>query len=174
MNKANPKKAPTDEARVRMREGALARYDRNAQQNHDRVRAMLSTIEAEMSANQGIYPHNSGSLSLAEVARRSEIHPFTFHKPRYIDLATEVKGWLEKLKSGNIVGRTRVRKEMGTRVQEWKQLYVDLLDSYRLTEADLDVLQSKLDEALKENEILRQRLLGKTGPKVVSFNANGK
>lgn len=174
MSKTSPKKTHTDEARARMREGAMARYGLNAQKNYDRVRGILKTIEAEMAANQGIYPHNSGNVSLAEIARRSELHPLTFHKPRYVELVNEVRVWLEKLKSENIVGRTRVRKELGTRVQEWKQLYEDLLDSHRLTEADLDVVQSKLDEALKENEILRQRLLGKSEPKVVRFQAKGK
>lgn len=173
MSKANTKKIHTKDARARMREAALSRYGRDAQENHDHVREVLKTIEKEMEANQGIYPKYSGGLSSAEVARRSGLHPNTFYKQRYKELGKEVFARIEKLKSNKIVGRTRVRKEMSTRVQEWRQMYEDLLDSFRLTEADLEVTQSKLDEALKENEILRERLLGRAGHKVVHIVSKG-
>lgn len=155
------KRTYSEESKSRMREAALARYESNAQATHDRVREMLKLIQQEMAANGGIYPHNKGAVSLAEVARRSQIHPFTFHKPRYRELAAEVRAWLEALKSGNVVGRTQVRKELGTRVQEWKQLYEDLLESHRLSETDLAHANMQLEEARREIELLRERLAGR-------------
>lgn len=151
----------------RMRAAALARYDSEAEQAHQRVRAAMKAIQMEMAGNGGIYPNNKGAVSMAEVARRAKIHPITFHKPRYQQLGKEVKAWLETLKQGAVVGRGRVRKELGTRVQEWKKLYEDLLEAHRLSETDLQHAQARLNEVLQENEQLRQRIADQATLKVV-------
>ncbi len=95
-NKA--KRTHSDELRERMRAVALACSDSNAEQTMTRVRDLMTTIQKEMAANEGIYPHNKGAVSLAEVARRAGIYPSTFHKGRYVELAEEVKQWLVTLK----------------------------------------------------------------------------
>ncbi|CBJ39322.1 conserved protein of unknown function [Ralstonia solanacearum CMR15] len=169
MTNNKPKRTYSEESRERMRAAALARHTSNAQDIHERVRAVMKAIQEEMAANQGIYPHNQGAVSLAEVARRAEIHPVTFHKKRYVDLVEEVKEWLEILKQGAVVGRMRVRKALGTRIQEWKQLYEDLLDSHRLAETDLAYAEARLDEVLVENEKLQQRVDDLTKQKVVQL-----
>lgn len=160
MDKPNtpPKRTYSDESRELMRDAALARGNKAAEQTFLRVRAIMTEVQQEMAGNEGIYPHNKGALSLAEIARRAGIHPFTFHKPRYQDLSEEVKLWLQALKQKTVVGRVRVRKEMGVRVQEWKELYDDLLETHRITETDLAYAQSRLDEVTKENEQLRLQL----------------
>jgi hypothetical protein len=158
------------EAIERMRVAARARYDSGASEAHERVRAIMKTIQTEMANNEGIYPNNKGAVSMAEVARRAQIHPFTFHKPRYKELGKEVKGWLESLKKGSVVGRVRVHKELGTRVQEWKKLYDDLLDTHRITETDLEHTQERLNESQQENKQLRQRVADQTTLKVVSIH----
>ncbi|AOE88468.1 hypothetical protein GO283_03158 [Ralstonia solanacearum] len=168
-HRASDKPGLSEDARGRMRTAALARYDRAAQQTHERVRAMLQTITKEMEANQGIYPHNKGALSLAEIGRRAGIHPLTFHKPRYIAIRKEVQAWLETLKQEAVVGRTRARKALATRAQEWKQLYEDLLQAHRISETDLALAEARLEEALLENEKLRQRIAAITAQKVVSL-----
>ncbi|WP_197386309.1 hypothetical protein [Ralstonia pseudosolanacearum] len=159
-----------------MSAAALARYDANAERAHDGVRAMLATIRNEIAENEGVYPHNKGALSLAEIARRAGIHPQTFHKPRYVELAAEVKAWLKALKqeaSGVVVGRMRVRSELGSRLLAWKHLYEELLETHRISETDLALVEAKLEDALKENEILRQRLAEVTRQKVVSLRSKG-
>ncbi|WP_156516564.1 hypothetical protein [Paraburkholderia caribensis] len=167
MSGSKPRRTYSDESRERMRTAALARYDSNAHQTHERVRALMKTIQEEMAANKGIYPHNKGAVSLAEVARRAEIHPFTFHKPRYLELGLEVKQWLEALKQGAVVGRMQVRKELGTRVQEWKKLYADLLEAHRITETDLAHANAQLEDALRENDKLRRHVADLTKQKVL-------
>jgi hypothetical protein len=163
------KRTYTEESRELMRDSALARGAKAAEKNHERVRETMVEVQREMAENEGIYPHNKGGLSLAEVARRAGIHPFTFHKPRYQALAEEVKLWLETLKQKTVVGRVRVRKELGVRVQEWKELYDDLLETHRVTETDLALAQSRLEEAVKENEQLRLQLADSAKLKVVSM-----
>ncbi|WP_410199704.1 hypothetical protein [Burkholderia cenocepacia] len=158
MNGNKTKRTYSDESRGRMRAAALARHDSNARQTHERVRALMMTIRDEIASNQGIYPHNKGAISLAEVARRAEIHPFTFHKPRYVELANEVRQWLASLRQDAVVGRVHVRKELGTRVREWKQLYEDLREVHRIAETDLAHAQALLEETRRENDELKIRL----------------
>lgn len=133
---------------------------------------MMKTIQLEMAGNAGIYPHNKGAVSMAEVARRSLIHPITFHKERYRKLGEEVKVWLETLKQGSVIGRVRVRKELGSRVQEWKELYDDLLATHRLSETDLAHAEALLKEARREIEQLRSRLSEQAALKIVPIRPN--
>lgn len=118
----------------------------------------MQTIQTEMTNNGGIYPNNKGGVSMAEVARRAEIHPLTFHKPRYKELGKEVGAWLQALKEGAVVGRGRVRKTLSTIKEEWKTLYMDLLEAHRISETDREYAETRLKEVLQENELLRQRL----------------
>ncbi|MBG1252322.1 hypothetical protein [Burkholderia pseudomallei] len=174
MKDGQRKRTYSDESRERMSASALARYDTNAEATHERVRSVMKAIQEEMAAHEGIYPHNKGAVSQAEVARRAEIHPNTLHKARYVDLVQEVKDWLDTLKEGTVVGRMRVRKELGTRVQEWKKLYEDLRESHRITETDLAHANELLKEAQLENEKLRRRVSELTKQKVSPLRAEGK
>ncbi|MBU9552880.1 hypothetical protein [Burkholderia multivorans] len=164
---SKPRRVISDDARARMRAAARARHDSATQRNHERVRAVMLEIQQEMVVHQGVYPHNKGALSLAEVARRAGIHPFTFHKARYVDLAHEVKARLQTLKGEAIVGRTRVRTELKDRLSEWRRLYDDLLQVHRISETDLMHAQLQLDEVRRENEELKRRLADLLRRKVV-------
>lgn len=157
-NRQKEGRALSSESRERMRASALARYDSDAEETHARIRAVLKAIQAEMAGNDGIYQQNKGAISMAEVARRGQIHPVTFHKPRYKQLGIEVKVWLETLKQDAIVGRTRVRKELGVRIQDWKELYDDLKEAHRVCGTDLDHAQTQLEEANAELAGLQERL----------------
>lgn len=176
MTKSKPPKfIRTDEARERMRIAAKVRHDANTQQAYKRVREVMQLIQQEMAANQGIYPQNKGAVSLAEVARRADMHPVTFHKPNYQNfIDNEVKPWLEGLKSRALVGTKRVHKELGTRVQEWKQLYNDLLESHQISETDLAHANIRIKELESENNELRRKLSEATSLKVVSMRLKEK
>lgn len=71
------------------------------------------------------------------------------------------------MKQGAVVGQGRVRKELGTRIQEWKKLYEDLLETHRISETDLQYAEARLKEVLLENEQLRQQLSQQKTLKVV-------
>jgi hypothetical protein len=172
--KPEKKRAMTPVAIERMRTAALARHDSESAKSHARVRAVMTSIQTEMAANDGIYPLNKGAVSMAEVARRAKIHPFTFHKPRYLELAKEVRTWLETLKLGSVVGRGRVRKELGTRVHEWKTLYEELLETHRISETDLEHAKAQLNEVLLENGKLRQMITEQASLKVVPMQLKKK
>ncbi|MFL9908299.1 hypothetical protein [Paraburkholderia sp. RL17-337-BIB-A] len=158
MSDAKGKRTYSEGSRAKMRESALARGSAGSEKRAEEVRQMMTTIQQEMAANQGVYPHNGGAVSLAEVARRCEIHPNTFHKKNYRQLKGDLDTWLKSLQQGAIVGKTRVRKELTSRANEWKNLYENLADSHRLSETDLDYTKQLLDDERKENKKLRKQL----------------
>lgn len=157
MNSPTKRTPASDEARKRMSDAKLARYGSEAQARIETTRAMMKTIQEEMAANGGIYPHNKGAVSAAEVARRCSYHPGTLHKERYDDLRKELQEWLDALKGVGVVGRTRVRKELAQRADEWKELYENLVEVHRVTETDLMQEQARVREL--EEELGRLRLL---------------
>jgi nucleoid DNA-binding protein len=143
MTKQSPAKPKrSDMTRQKMRDAAVNRHSMNAERVRERVTLMLTAIEEEISENHGIYPANKGTLSLAEIARRAEIHPLTFHKPNYRMLAKHVRDWLFRLKAKPVT--KKIRKGLAGRVQDWQQLYDDLLESHRVSETDLSIAKEEL------------------------------
>lgn len=169
------KRRPTSEAaRKRMSESKLAMYDTEAQTRIQQTQVMMKTIQGEMAANGGIYPQNKGAVSAAEVARRCGFHPVTLHKPRYKDLRKELHDWIDALKGGGVVGRTRVRKELAQRVDEWKELYENLLETHRISETDLMHAEARVIELEQELSRLRELLAQRREFNVVSIRPTQK
>lgn len=156
-------------AKERMRQSALARGEREAVELVERVRSAMRTMQKELVDNDGIDPRNGGAVNLVEIATRAGIHENTFHKDRYSDLYIEVDGWLKSLSQQGPTSRLRVRKELGTRVKEWKELYDDLMESYRLSETDLMHANARLQELETENAELRAELIKAGQLRVVPF-----
>lgn len=159
MTKLLPAKSKrTDETRQKMRNAAVVRHTINAERIRERVILVLDAIEKEISENHGIYPSNKGTLSLAEVARRAGIHPLTFHKPKYQELTERVREWLHGINTKPELKAKNVRKGLHARVEEWKQLYYDLLESHRISETDLSNAEDALKNAHAEIDRLKSAL----------------
>ncbi|MGB4066215.1 MAG: hypothetical protein WBK19_20500 [Azonexus sp.] len=138
------------------KEAAKARGEKRSAEIAQRVQEAMRTIEAEMKANKGIYPHNGGAISKNEVARRAEINPTTFFSPKQRALGESVSLWLDTLKKKEAVGRMRVRRTFVQRAEDWKTRYLALQDSHVKTELDLLQAEAERDEARAEAEKLRQ------------------
>ncbi|MBB2777878.1 UNVERIFIED_ORG: hypothetical protein HNP28_003220 [Comamonas terrigena] len=123
---------------------ARKRGDKRTADVRKRVFAAMSVIEVEMNANNDIYPHRNGSLSIAEVARRANIHPTSFYTEKLKGLGAEVKIWLNKIKNQKLVGSGKVKKTLTARVGEWKKLYDGLLQSHHVSELELQQAQADL------------------------------
>lgn len=128
------------------------------------VRAVLSTIEDEIRANSGVYPYNNGSLSSAEIARRAGIHPTTFFTAAQRSLGAEVKAWM-KSNAATHVASGPVRRNLQSRIADWKKLYNGLAQSHRDTEltlhqtlCELAEVRASLKKSLEENEVLKKQL----------------
>lgn len=164
----------SDKTRALIKQKALQKGQARSDDVEQRVRAVMTNIEKEMTDNDGIYPHNKGALSLAEVARRADIHPTTFHTAKQQTFGKEVKAWLDALKEEKVVGRGPVRRELADRVADWKQQYEGLQQAHRETELELQQvqaewqqLQDELDKLRREHERVLKQLAAATGEKVV-------
>lgn len=138
------------------KEAAKARGQKRSAEIAQRVQDAMGAIEAEMKANNGIYPHNGGAISKNEVARRAEINPTTLFSPKQRALGERVSLWLNRLKNKETVGRMRVRRTFAERAEDWKTRYLALQNSHIKTELDLQQAEAERDEARAEAKKLRQ------------------
>lgn len=173
-----PKGERTPQARQNIRDASRAFHDANIQKTHDQVRDSMRLIQLELAGNRGIYPHNKGIISQAEVARRASMHPVTLHKPHYRELILEVQRWVEQVKAGAVVGHKRVRRDLKSRVQEHEELRIALQEAHRISETDLEhanlqlqELEEKCQRLEEENQQLRQKLAKSASLKIVNLSA---
>lgn len=115
----------------------------------------MTNVTEEMKANGGIYPHNKGSVSSAEVARRAGIHVTTLFSPCQKELGQQVKEWVRDLKCLQIVGRVKIRRTLSERIADWKTLYEGLAQSHRDTELELQARESELELVRAELQRLK-------------------
>lgn len=133
------------------------------------VEGAMQAIKAEMNTNGGIYPHNGGAVSMAEVARRAEINESTFYKKDNTDLKERVALWLNTLKKKETVGRMNVRKTLQQRAEGWHEKYKDLETRHIVTELQLQQLQSEHEKLQRDYDGLLEQMR-KTGQnKIVPF-----
>jgi hypothetical protein len=145
-----------------------------------KVRSTMNRIVDEIRSNEGVYPFNKGSLSSAELCRRANIHPTTLFTPKQRELGREVNAWLEQVKTGNTVGRAAVRRSLGERIEDWRQLYNALAQAHRDTELELQQLEFEKNHLLNDltdlqlkNRCLEDRLNELMGSNVVPLKGAG-
>jgi hypothetical protein len=161
--------------RARIQERAAERGRERSSTFDEHVREVMATIEQEIAENNGIYPHNGGALSAAELARRAEVHITSFFSPKQKEtLGNDVRAWVKKIKASHVVGKVRVRREISERLEDWKTLYEGLKQSHRDTELALQQKEAELETAQKdiarmreENEGLRHALAQSGHKKIV-------
>jgi hypothetical protein len=132
----------------KQRLGALARGRVRTAEIKAKVLKALESIEREIENNQGIYPHNGGSLSKNEVARRAGVGKVTFFTPTQTELNTYVDNWLASLKNKEVIGRARVNASHAERAAAWKQKYEDLAQNHHVSELELQRALAEKDEVL--------------------------
>lgn len=134
-----------------------------------RVEDAIRAITNEMQSNGGIYPHNGGAVSVAEVARRAEINESTFYKKDNIALKERVALWLDTLKKKETVGRMRVRKTFQQRAESWKQKYDALANRHIRTELELQQLEAEHEKLRRDYDTLLEQMRVAGKKKVTPF-----
>lgn len=132
---------------------------RTAQMEQKVVQAMQA-IQADMQANGGIYPHNGGAVSMAELARRAGISESSFYKKEPDNLALKERAdlWLDTLKKKETIGRMRVRKTFAERAESWEKKYKALVQRHICTELELQSLQAEAQKLRDDNAALLEQM----------------
>jgi len=117
-------------------------------------------MEREIVDADGVYPYNSGRLSVAEVCRRAGVHQVTLqssvHKGR---TRLTVLAWLERMKTSMPRGAKAVRKRVDGRATQWKELYQNLAAQYKNMYSIEIVRRDALIKELKDQtKLLRSQL----------------
>lgn len=121
----------------------------------------MRVILEDMKGNGGIYPHNGGSVSMAEIARRADVNESSFYKKQNVQLKERANLWLQQLQKKETIGRKRVRKHLKEVARDWKARY-EALDSHNIvTHLKLQQLESENLKLKAEVESLREQLLAK-------------
>lgn len=120
----------------------------------------MAFIEAEMKANAGIYPHNGGSVGMAELARRAGIDESTFYRKAEANIALKERAalWLEQLKKHETVGRMRVHKTFQQRAESWQKKYKALEDQFIEVELLLQQRDAELEKLRKDFDALLEQI----------------
>lgn len=138
----------------------------------------MTIIKAEMVANQGVYPANSGVLSKNEVARRAGIALSTWFSPKQRKLGKAITRWARliskaPLKTPAAKTKSRTRAE---RADAWKAKFLALQDCNLKCELDLqqalaerDELVGKLHRLQIDFNELRSKLTKEAGSNVIPF-----
>ncbi|MCL4722924.1 MAG: hypothetical protein KJZ90_01490 [Rhodocyclaceae bacterium] len=125
---------------------------------HQKVEDAIRAIAAEMQANGGIYPHNGGAVSMAELARRAGINEATFYKKDNTGLKERASLWLDTLKKKETVGRMRVRKTFQQRAESWHEKYKALETRHGITELQFQQLQAQYEELQQKYDALLEQM----------------
>lgn len=150
---------------------------RTAQMERQVTDAMRA-IHADMQSNGGIYPHNGGAVSMAELARRADISESSFYKKEPENLALKEKAvlWLDTLKKKETVGRMRVKKTLSQRAEDWKQKHDALQQRHICTELELQASKAEWEVERKELTEKIATLAGENAAltKLLKFSGDGK
>lgn len=122
--------------------GGLERLARRKRRLTQRkiIRALWSARKL-IAENDGLYPHNSGRLSQAELCRLAEVRPSLLRGPAHVKTTLpSMKRKLASLLVGVPKGKRGRRRVMTDRVAQWKQMHQEAAD--RLIIVDLELLDA--------------------------------
>src|ERR1700733_1475172 len=125
---------------------------------HQQVDDAIRAIAGEMQANGGIYPHNGGAVSMAEIARRAGINESTFYKKDNAALKERASLWLKTLKKEETVGRMRGRKTHQQRAESWHKKYKALETRHGITELQLQQFQAEHEKLQQDYDALLEQM----------------
>ena len=115
-----------------------------------KILATLRIIEDEIS-ERGVYPHNDGKLTLAEIARRAGVGGSTLRNRHHLATRIHVKSWLRKIGS-----QAPVTKRAAMAASAKKIAFYE--DALRKVNTEALLWREELQALRLENQKLREQL----------------
>lgn len=120
----------------------------------------MKIIERELNDNDGVYPKNGSRLSMAEVCRRSGVHPVTLHGAAHrTTTRSKVLVWLKRVTKPETTGSKNIKRGVHDRAQEWKARHDAIAAQFKYMYS-IEVVQrdSKISALEAENTELRKQI----------------
>lgn len=132
----------------------------------DATRAKCETamreIDAAVDANNGIYPHGNGEVTLQEVLRVAKLSSAVLEKARHAATKQAIKAWLEGIDRRTVRGASSIRRLVTERADAAKDETREIMAVWH--EADLDYHENRIalarlaeENALLKDEVARLR-----------------
>ena len=124
-----------------------------------RLHKAMRDIEAEVLANQGIYPFNYGRVTQSELCRRADVKKATLQNPVHKDTTrVEIMGWLDELALKLTQTRDSTRERV-TEVTENLAAQVErLTQACQLAHEQLTKAEQRIEQLQQINAALRSQL----------------
>lgn len=124
-----------------------------------RLHKAMRDIEAEVLANQGIYPFNYGRVTQSELCRRADVKKATLQNPVHKDTTrVEIMGWLDELALKLTQTRESTRERV-TEVTENLAAQVErLTQACQLAHEQLAKADQRIEQLQQINAALRSQL----------------
>lgn len=131
------------------------------------IEKAMKIMEKEIADNDGIYPRNSGRVSLAEVCRRANVHPITLMGESHKGTTrVAILNWKEGLVSKLVKGKTAIRQAVTKRAVSAEESFQDIATQFQAMyqveipkrDAELEALRLRVKELEAENIRLLEQI----------------
>lgn len=124
-----------------------------------RLRNAMRTIEAEVAANNGIYPFNFGRVTQSELCRRADVKKATLQNPVHKDTTrVEIMRWLDELGAQLTQTREGTRERVTAVADDLAAEVSRLTGAYEEVKTRLTQAEQLIEQLREENAALRRRL----------------
>lgn len=121
-----------------------------------RLKTAMATIEAEIQANEQIYPFNKGRVTQAEVCRRAGVNKVTLQNEIHKgSTKIVVDEWVKRMSTGIYVGRSNIRRAVNERVRLSRLTEEGVKTHYHIARIELGDARRRVRELEAEVEKLK-------------------
>ena len=125
----------------------------------ERLRRAMHDIEAEVQANQGIYPFNYGRVTQSELCRRADVKKATLQNSVHKDTTrVEIMAWLDGLAAKLTLTRESTRERVTAVADNLSAEVERLSDACQVAQMRLTEAEHLIAQLRQENATLRSQL----------------
>jgi hypothetical protein len=147
---------------------AIAALVASAKQQRDetiaRLQRSMADIEREIASNEGIYSHNKGRVTQAEVLRRARVGVSTLQSaPHKNTTRTTLNMWLADVGGRVVRGHKKIRRTVAERADAWRERYDEIAAAWAVAELEfidakneVTALKARISELERERDELRE------------------
>ncbi|HEY8907575.1 MAG TPA: hypothetical protein VIM63_16235, partial [Rhodoferax sp.] len=122
-----------------------------------RLHTAMADIEADIAANQGVYPFNYGRVTQSELCRRADVKKATLQNPLHKDSTrVEIMGWLDALNTQLMQTRDSTRERVTAVADDLAAELERLTQANQALQRQLEAAELLVAQLRQENASLRR------------------
>jgi hypothetical protein len=122
-----------------------------------RLHTAMADIEADIAANQGIYPFNHGRVTQSELCRRADVKKATLQNPLHKDSTrVEIMAWLDALNANLAQTRDSTRERVTAVADDLTAEVERLAHANQGLQQKLEAAELLVAQLRQENALLKR------------------